>query len=220
VWSPKAHEAKSAFRCETHFHRWGRVQGLKPNDSQVHSHFGSYTRMGVVNIQSLGWKGKQTPIGLRDTIKKFLKRRCLKCLHIIHLYLICMSYDQKKRHESNFQPQIPCKKGSNEVQLERPIHFWKDVFKGYKMLLSHFQNKLDLKKIWVFKVLGQQDSQFWDSHLGILGKSDIWMFYREGSGDSSQRLWAMWSICLRLPLLSPSHHFHSTCTNRPLFLVV
>jgi hypothetical protein len=24
------HEAKSVFRCETHVHKWGRVQGMKP----------------------------------------------------------------------------------------------------------------------------------------------------------------------------------------------
>ncbi len=27
------------FRCETHIHKWGRVQGMKPNDSQVRSHY-------------------------------------------------------------------------------------------------------------------------------------------------------------------------------------
>jgi hypothetical protein len=46
------------------------------------------------------------------------------------------------------------------------------------------------------------------------------IYYREGSGASSQRLWAMWRLCLRLFLLSLSHHFHSICTNCPLFLVV
>jgi hypothetical protein len=30
------------FKCETHFHKWGRMQGMKPNDSQVHSHFGTF----------------------------------------------------------------------------------------------------------------------------------------------------------------------------------
>jgi hypothetical protein len=34
---------------------------MEPNDFQVHSHFGSYTHVGVVNVQSLGWKGKQAP---------------------------------------------------------------------------------------------------------------------------------------------------------------
>jgi hypothetical protein len=48
------------FRCETHSKKWGRVQGMKPNDSQVHSHFGLCIHVGVVNVQNLGWKGKQT----------------------------------------------------------------------------------------------------------------------------------------------------------------
>jgi hypothetical protein len=34
---------------------------MKPNDSQVHSHFGSYICVGATNVQSLGWKGKQAP---------------------------------------------------------------------------------------------------------------------------------------------------------------
>jgi len=31
---------RGVFRCETHFHKWGKVQGMNPNDSQVHFHFG------------------------------------------------------------------------------------------------------------------------------------------------------------------------------------
>jgi hypothetical protein len=54
---------------------------------------------GVMNVQSLGWKGKQAP----NWAKKVLKRRCLKWPHIVHLYLICMSYDQKKGRESNWE---------------------------------------------------------------------------------------------------------------------
>jgi hypothetical protein len=77
----------------------------------------------------------------------------------IHLDLIYMSYDQKKRRESNwefdFQPQTPWKQRSNEVRLECVIHRWKDIFKGYKKLSSLFQNRLDLKKIWASKVLEQ-----------------------------------------------------------------
>jgi hypothetical protein len=54
----RAHEAKSVFKCDTHFHKWGKVQGMKPNDSQVHSHFGNCICAGVINVQSLDWKGK------------------------------------------------------------------------------------------------------------------------------------------------------------------
>ncbi len=28
------------FGCETHFHKWGKVQKMEPNDSQMHFHFG------------------------------------------------------------------------------------------------------------------------------------------------------------------------------------
>jgi len=46
---------KNVFRGETHSHKWGRVQGMKPNDF----HFGNYIGARVVNVQNLGWKGKQ-----------------------------------------------------------------------------------------------------------------------------------------------------------------
>jgi hypothetical protein len=51
----------------------------------------------------------------------------------------------------------------------------KEGSEGYKRLPSHFENILDLKKIWASKILEQQESQVWNSHLGVMGKSDIWM---------------------------------------------
>ncbi len=117
------------------------------------------------------WLEKQTStkLGPQDTIRKFLKHKCLLKVPL-HLNLICMSYDQKMGHESNwefdFRPQSLSKQRSNEVQLGCVIHCWKEFFEGYKILPSHFQNKLDLRKIWASKVLGQQKSQ---------GKCDIWM---------------------------------------------
>jgi hypothetical protein len=73
---------------------------------ELHS-FESYGKLTLVE------KKKNTKLGPQYTIKKVLKRRCLKCLHIAHLNLVCMSYDQKKGWESNWefesQPQIPWK---------------------------------------------------------------------------------------------------------------
>jgi len=51
---------KSVSGSETHFHKWGRVQKIEPNDSQVHSHFGSCISVKVPNIYNLSWKNKQT----------------------------------------------------------------------------------------------------------------------------------------------------------------
>ncbi len=45
---------ESVFRNETHFHKWGKVQRMEPNDSQMHSHFGSYNRARVTSVQNLG----------------------------------------------------------------------------------------------------------------------------------------------------------------------
>jgi hypothetical protein len=45
---------------------------MKPNDSQVHSHFGGCTHVGVTNVQNLGWKGKQAPNwGPKTPLKRF-----------------------------------------------------------------------------------------------------------------------------------------------------
>jgi len=33
---------KNVLDSETHFHKWGRVQEIEPNDSQMHSHFGPF----------------------------------------------------------------------------------------------------------------------------------------------------------------------------------
>ncbi len=57
-------------------------------------------------------------------------------------------------------------------------------------------------------------------HMNVIPTKRYKVYYREGSGASSQRLQTVWSLCLKLSLQSSPHHFHSICTNRPLFLVV
>jgi hypothetical protein len=73
------------------------------DETQVHSHFESCTRVGVVNVQSLGERANQCQIEPQDIIKKVLKCKCLKGLHIVHLDIIGMSCDQKKGQESNWE---------------------------------------------------------------------------------------------------------------------
>jgi hypothetical protein len=74
-----------------------------------------------------------------------------------------------------------------------PYTIGKIILRAYKICLSHAQNRLDVKKIRGSKILGQQKSQFWDSHLGVLNKMSFGcslmerhkVYYREGSGASS-----------------------------------
>jgi hypothetical protein len=47
-------------------------------------------------FRALVGKANKHQIGPEDTIRKVLKCRCLKCLCIVRLDLIYMSYDQKK----------------------------------------------------------------------------------------------------------------------------
>jgi hypothetical protein len=135
-------------------------------------------------------KTKKHQIGPQDTIRKVLKRRCLKCpCIVVHLNQICLSYDQKKGWESNwefyFQSQILWKQGSNEIWLGHVIHYCKDIFEGYKFVL---------RKLWTSKVLGQQvligsPEEKW--HLDVIPTKRHKLYYREGSGASSQRLRAV-----------------------------
>jgi len=110
-------------------------------------------------FKALVKKANKHQIKPQDTIEKVLKCRCLKCSHIIDLNLKCMSYDQKNGWESNWEfdywPKILLEQGSNHLWFGHAIHHWKDLFKCYKILPFHAQNKLDLKKIWVSKVLEQ-----------------------------------------------------------------
>jgi hypothetical protein len=78
-------------------------------------------------------------------------------------------------------------------------------------------------KFWIRKVpiLGLQfGSPGKNWHLDVIPVEKYKVYYKEGSGASSQRLRAMWSLGLRLSLLNPLHHFHLTYINRPLLLVV
>ncbi len=143
---------------------------MKPNDSQMHSHFGNCTHAGVANVQGFGWKEKNnTKLGLQDTIRKVLKHRCLKNLHIVHLDLICMNYDQRRggNQIGNLTPDH--KSFKSKGQMKSNWNMLHTVGKIFSKAIKYFP--CTLKKI----LLGQQDSQFWDSHLGVLGKSDIWM---------------------------------------------
>jgi len=79
------------------------------------------------------WLKRQTNTKLspQNTIGKVLKCRCLKFPLIVYLDL-------------------------KDLQLEHVIHYWKDIFEGYKILLLHVPNMFDLKKIWSSKVSRQQ----------------------------------------------------------------
>jgi hypothetical protein len=55
--------AKNVFTCEIHFHKWGRVQEMKPNDSQVRSHFGNCIRVEFQMFRGLAGKANEHQIG-------------------------------------------------------------------------------------------------------------------------------------------------------------
>jgi len=59
---------------------------------------------------------------------------------------------QKLNWEFDSQPQIPLKQGSNHFQLRNAIHYWKNLFQGYKKLPSYSPKNIDLTNIWTSKV--------------------------------------------------------------------
>jgi hypothetical protein len=135
------------FESETHFHKWGIVQKIEPNDFQIHSHFRSYIHVRVSNVQSLNFFKKNSKLGLQNTIRKILKYRCLNCLHIIHLDLKCMSYDRKKgQSQFDFRSQIPLEQWSNHLQLGCAYTIGKMILKAIRYFF-HVPKRLDLEKI-------------------------------------------------------------------------
>jgi hypothetical protein len=53
----------NVFKCETHSHKWGRVLGMKPNDSQVPSHFRNYISAELQMFGTLAGKANKHQIG-------------------------------------------------------------------------------------------------------------------------------------------------------------
>ncbi len=156
----KAHEVESVFRCETHSHKWGRVQGMKPNDSQVHFHFGGCTRAKVVNVQNLGWKGRKIPNWTpQDTIRKVLKRRCLKCACIVYLNLIYMNYDQKKGGSQieNLTPKHKSLEWKNQMRSNWSVLY--TVEKIFSRAIRYCCCTLKIDLIWE----RYECPKFWDN---------------------------------------------------------
>ncbi len=90
---------------------------------------------------------KNTKLGPQNTIKMVLKCKCLKCPCIVHLNLICMSYDNKERAGIKLGIWLlttnPLKVrvkwgliGACYMPLER-------YFQGYKIMLCIFT-----KQVW------------------------------------------------------------------------
>jgi hypothetical protein len=164
MWIARAHEAKRmCLGVKQTFTNGGECKRWNPMTLKCTPLWKLHSCRSLECLEPWLKRQTNTKLGPQDTIRKVLECGCLKCPLIVHLDLICMSYDQKKGQEFNFWPQIPLQQGPNDHQLGSVIHRWKDIFEGYKILFSHDSNRFDLRKIWASKVLGKQKSQFWDS---------------------------------------------------------
>jgi len=125
------------------------------------------------------WLERQTStkLGPQETMRKVMKRKCLWWPHIVHLNLICMSYNQKKGRKSNWefdsQPRIPWKQRSNEVRLGHALHCWKDFLRAIRYFFHIFKTNMIWKRYEPPKFWDNKSPNFWD--YGVQGKIDIWM---------------------------------------------
>ncbi len=129
----------------------------------------------------------------QDTIRNFLKFRCLKCVHIFHLYMICMNYDQKKGQKSLESRGQMRSDWACYTPLER--YFWKlsNITLAF-FLKTWFEKDMNNHNFRTIKVpvLGlslSNPEKKW--HLDVVPVEKHIIHYRTGSGASSQRLWAV-----------------------------
>jgi hypothetical protein len=151
-------------------------------------------------LEPLLKKQTSTKLGLQNTIGKVSKCTCLKCPCFDHLDLKCMNYDQKEGQESNWEfdswPQIPLKQESNDLQWGKQ-YIVEKIFLG---VISYYLFLLQTSFVWGRyghpKFRDNKIPNFgtftWESQEKIsfgcsLTKSHI-VNYREGNGDSFQRL--------------------------------
>jgi len=97
VWNARAHEAKKMCLVVKHiFTNGGKCRGWSPMTPKCIPSLGVALMKEFQMFRTLVGKEKNTNLIPQGTIRKILKCRCLKCPFIVHLDLICMSYDQKK----------------------------------------------------------------------------------------------------------------------------
>jgi len=188
--------------------------------------------LGVVAVREL-WMSRASvemvnkpQIGPPKTpFKKVLKHRCLKCPYIIQTWFAWIMI--KRTSESQIGNLIPDHKSlESKGQMTFDwgmLYTIGKIFLGAIKFEAWFEKDVSGQSFGTTKVLvlGLPFRSFEEKwHLHVIPIERHKIYYREGSDASSQRLWAMKSLCMRLFQLSPSHHLHSTCTNYPLLLVV
>ncbi len=79
------------------------MQENELNDSKMDSHYRSYICAKVLKFKALVERTHKHYLDPQDTNGKVFKSNYLKCPHMIHLNLKCISYDQKKGQDSNWE---------------------------------------------------------------------------------------------------------------------
>jgi hypothetical protein len=94
------------------------------------------------------------------TVRKLLKRRCLKWARNAHLDIWNASYGQKKGRESNWQFDSQPLKVRNrpfpDIRFESATRNWKALDEGYNFALDRVAIGLCSREISASKVLGLQ----------------------------------------------------------------
>jgi hypothetical protein len=118
-----------------------------------------------------------TELGPHDTIRKALKFRCFTCPCIVHLNVICMSYDQRscRSQIGNLTPYHKSFESMGQMRSDWSVlctvgNIFSRVIKYYPCTFRIYLiwERYECPKFW-----DNKESQFWDSHLGVPRKSDI-----------------------------------------------
>jgi hypothetical protein len=136
-----------------------RVWGNEPPQSQVNSHFGSWSLKWAPKFLERYFKGQNPIVWIfLYIIEKLLKCRCEKWACMTHLDIWNTSYDQKKGRESKWKFNSRPLKIKNQpdflVFRHRAKYCWKALNKGYNFVLDVITIRGLHAKLWAPKVVG------------------------------------------------------------------
>jgi len=164
--------------------------------------------------------------GVLYTIRKLLKRRCLKWARIAHLDIWNTSYGQKKGQESNCQFDSQPQKVENRPDLlscrGRATYRWKVFDDNYNFALDRTSIGGLIAKLWGSKVVGVPVGGISGLPLGSLGKKshldvtfvESCRVYYKGEGGGFPQVRAMVSlVCPCCPWLVLAPRVLQLCTN-------
>jgi len=143
---------------------------------------------------------KSMNCGILYVIGKLLKRRCLKWVHIAHLYIWNTSYGQKKGPESNYQFDYRPEKVRSQPNLfscrQRATYHCKALDESYNFTLDCTSIRGLFTKLRASKVAGVLGEK---NHLdvGLVERCRVYFTIR-GKVVASPKSGPWWVLCVHV----------------------